>query len=495
MPKSADTILTELYDLLKTKGFNPGAYKDGKKSVLPSNATLISFNFKDNDRDYGTSHISVDDLRNFILFYNKAAMREAGDSWTKFIKELKNWGLRRGIKGFELDNIDNVQDYLARRSSKLDESYYGTKYTSYSDKTPGTVKLIIKHSRALEENDKRYRHVDRIFVENEDGERFLVPTKKPSVGYVYARLIAEGGNPYDERGRHIAELSEDISKLAGFVRATRSGQFNESVQTAVTEATEQYYNLRETLRRLRTHRGFTQYFENWQPTLLESGDTAQLESAFKNSTIDPRIQQALPVLSKFNINISQMTESNQFESWANSFLDEELKPSLAGQVDELVKLLGKDSDPLPLGPDATNVLGIIEDLIEDPSLTKRLVKAAHRDPNNDARPIIIGWMSENSDDDTYQKILDKVEPEEEEKAKEPELPDNVAPEMPSPAKNNNSALNNEPAAKLPGLSDMSDNSDMPDMEMPENPVKKEKQQKSPISEELKRIRVLSGLVK
>lgn len=492
MPKSADTILTELYDLLKTKGFSPGAFKDGKKSVLPSNASLISFNFKDEDQDYGTSHISVDDLRDLILFYNRAAVKPAGDSWVKFIKELKNWGLRRGIKGFKLDSVDNIQDYLARRSTKLDESYYGTKYTSYNDRAPGTVKLIIKHSKPLSETDKRYRYVDRIFVENEQGERFLVPTKKPSVGYVYARLIAEGGNPYDERGKHIAELSEDISKLAGFVRATKSKQFNEGVQSAVNEAVEQYYNLRETLRRLRTRRGFTEYFENWQPKLLESGDTAQLESAFKHSSIDPRIQAALPVLGKFNINISEMTESNEFENWANNFLNEELKPSLAGQVDELVELLGKDSDPLPLGPDATNVLGIIEDLIDDESLTRRLVRAAEKDPNNDAKPIIIGWMSENSEDEVYQKILDQIEPEENADNSEPAEPA-PAPE-PAPTPKNNKAPvkpENSPEAPepLPGLEDL------PDLPVggEESP---EKQPKKPaISEELKRLRVLSGLVR
>lgn len=494
MPKSADSILTELYDLLKTKGFNPSSFKDGKKSVLPSNASLISFSFKDDNREYGTSHIAVDDLRDLILFYNRAAMKDAKDAWTKFIKELKNWGLRRGIKGFKLDSVDNIQDYLARRATKLDESYYGTKYTSYNEKTPGTVKLIIKHSKPLEETDKRYRYVDKIFVENEQGERFLVPTKKPSVGYVYARLIAEGGNPYDERGKHIAELSEDISKLAGFVRATKSKQFNESVQSAVNEAIEQYYNLRETLRRLRTHRGFTNYFENWQPKLLESGDIAQLESAFKHSSIDPRIQEALPVLGKFNINISQMTESDEFENWANDFLNEELKPSLTGQVDELVELLDKDSDPLPLGPDATNVLGILEDLLDDESLTKRLVKAAQRDPNNDARPIILGWMSENSDDGVYQKILDKVEPEE--TAEKPEMNTEPAPlpAAPDTAPKNNKVSakpenTTEPAEPLPGLEDL------PDLPVGDEEPLQKQPKKPAISEELKRLRVLSGLAR
>jgi hypothetical protein len=491
MPKSADTILPELYDLLKTKGFNPKSFKSGKKSVVPGEATLISFRFKDDDKEYGTSHVAIDNLRQLILFYNRAAMRDAKTAWTSFIKELKNWGMRRGIQKFDLDTVDNLQDYLERRESseRLDESYHGTKYTSYSDKTPKTVKLIIKHNKALEETDKRYRHVDKIFVENEQGERFILPTKKPSVGYVYARLIAEGGNPYDERGKHIAEISEDISRLAGFVRATKSKQFNESIQSLVSEATEQYYKLRETLHKLRGSRGFREYFENWQPTLMENDtDIDRLKSAFENSSIDPRIEQALPTLSKFNINVSEMTESYQFEDWANDFLNEELKPNLQGQVDELIELLGADSDPLPLGPDATNVLGVLENLIDDDKLSQRLIRAAEADPNNDARPLIIGWMSEHSDDDMYREVLDSVNPEEEES-----MPQETPPAEPSDA--NNNAADAAAPIEQPNI-EMPPEQEEPAPELPGLPGSAPKQQK-PLKEsaDLQRLRVLSGLIK
>ena len=494
MPKSADTILPELYDLLKTKGFNPKSFKSGKKSVVPSDATLISFRFKDDDKEYGTSHIAVDNLRQLIMFYNRAAMREAKDSWTKFIKEIKNWGMRRGVQEFKLDTVDNLQDYLERRESseRLDESYYGTKYTSYSDKTPKTVKLIIKHNKPLEENDKRYRYVDKIFVENDMGERFILPTKKPSVGYVYARLIAEGGNPYDERGKHIAEISEDISRLAGFVRATKSKQFNESIQSVVNEAAEQYHKLRETLHKLRGTRGFREYFDNWQPKLMENDtDVNRLKAAFENSSIDPRIEQALPTLNKFNINISEMTESYQFEDWANNFLNEELKPTLQGQIDQVVELLGDDSEPLPLGPDATNVLGVLEDLIDDDKLSQRLIRAAEADPNNDSRPLIIGWMSEHSDDDVYSKVLDKVESEDEENE-----PNSTMPEEPKSEPKNNTDDTMSSNTEIPVEEPPEEPSASPPTELPGlpgNPVAKQKPLKESV--DLQRLRVLSGLIR
>lgn len=417
MPKTTDSISKELYDILKTKGFKPEGIKSGKKSIVPQEATGFNFQFKDGRKVYSSGHIAVDDLNNLIVFYNKSVLSDAGRAWTDFLKEIKNWAMRRGL-GLKLDAIDNLNDYLTHReySSKLTEGYYGTRFTSYSDATPKTVKLIIKHNKSLNENDKRFRYVEKIFVENELGERFVLPTKKPSEGYAYARLIAEGGNPYDERGKHIAELSEDISKLSGFVRATRNKQFNEGVIKVVEQATEQYYKLKETMRSLRTSRGFKKYFENWTPTLVESGDISPLESAFRKISIDDRIEQALPILSKHNINFTEMSESLQFENWINNFINEELDPNLQGQIDELISLLDSDSQALSLGPDASNAIGQLENLIQDPRLFKRLIRAAKADPNNDARPLIIGWMSENSDNSIYTKVLDKLNIEDEEES-------------------------------------------------------------------------------
>lgn len=413
MPRTTDSINRELYELLKAKHFYPSGIKKGEKSVKPEEATGFNFKFKVDDTEYGSAHIVIDNLENLILFFNKNVVKDAGKKWAKFCTELKTWAMKRGL-GFKIDPIDNLNDYIAKKDyhDSLNEGYYGTKHTSYSDKTPDTIKIIIKHNKSLNENDKRYHYIERIFVENTNGERFLLPTKKPSVAEAFARLIADGGNPYDDRGRHITEISEDINKLGAFIRATRNKQFNESANQVVSQVVEQYSNLRETMKRLRSSRGFKKYFENWQPTLMEAGDVTELESAFKVSNIDSRISNALPVLGKFGIKFNEMTEAQEFESWANDIIEEDLNPTTEGQVEDLVSLLGSDSDELPLGPDASNVVGQLMELVEDDGLFDRLIKAAKGNPNLDARPIIIGWMSENSDDEVYRKILDRLESEE-----------------------------------------------------------------------------------
>lgn len=484
MPKTANSINKELYELLNIKNFDPEGIKLGKKSIVPEEATGFNFTFKDGKKQYGSAHVAVDNLENLILFYNKSAMKDVISSWTKFCVELKNWAMKRGL-GFKADTLDNLNDYMERRhyNENLNEGYYGTRHTSYSDKAPESIKLIIKHNKALDENDQRFRYVDKIFVENVLGERFLLPTKSPSVGYVFARHIAEGGTPYDERGKHIAQLSEDVAKLGAFLRATRNKQFNESVNTVIYEAASKYLELRETMKKLRSSRGFRNYFENWTPTLMETGDVAPLDTAFRNNSIDHRIEAALPVLSRYNIGT---TELNETFADSDDMIDEDLQPSMTGQVDELIELLGPESEPLPLGPDASNVIGRIDELLQDDDLYERLQAAAEADPNNDARPVIIGWMSEHvDDDDAYEEVLSKIE------SSEPEMPENPEPPATEPSPS-------EEVPELPKKPSADAMKKMPEMPSRDDKQSPEKMQSAPPleeSDELHRIRQLIGIQK
>lgn len=485
MAKTAESTNAALYDFLKVKNFEPEGVKFGKKSVVPDQATGFNFVFKDGKKQYGSAHAAIDKMETLMIFYNKSAVEDVMPAWTKFCKEIKRWSMRHGLKGFKLDSLDNLNDYMERRNymENLNEGYYGTRNTSYSDSTPPTVKLIIKHTKNLEETDQRFRHVERIFVENENGERFLLPTKKPSVGYVYARHIAEGGNPYDERGKHIAQLAEDISKLGGFIRATRNKQFNESVDTVIFEAASKYLELRETMKKLRSSRGFRNYFENWVPTLMETGDTNALQTSFQNTSIDQRIAEALPVLSRLNIGTSNMTEDLDF---TESVLDEELEPNLGGQVEKLVELLDDSAEPMPLGPDATNAIGLLQDYIRDDSLYARLRRAAKADPDNDARSIVLGWMSENVDsDDMYNEVLDQVESSESESPSDMEAP----PEMPA-----GGGVKPEPVppASSKNKEQPSDELELPKLPSPDEQPQKQSSVNPPLEEELNRIRKLAG---
>jgi hypothetical protein len=192
---------------------------------------------------------------------------------------------------------------------------------SYSDAVP-TTKIVIQHNRNIEEGEQRYRNVAKIFVENSEGERFAVPTTKPGIARVYARHIAEGGTPYDEKGKHITSLVEEYSKMAGFVRATRNGQFNESAQQLVNEGINHYQSLRETLSRMTGHRGYSAYFESWTPPLMEDEtEENNLNELFVQETLDPRIESVMPILNKLHKKVAEMKEVGDLAEWADKLTE------------------------------------------------------------------------------------------------------------------------------------------------------------------------------
>lgn len=420
MPKNNENFNKELEGFLRAQGMDKIATTDASGNPVPDAgaADQFRFHYKNGSQDYGTVTITTHDGK-VTVYYNDSVTRDENNridtNWTKFLIKLKDWSLRNGQMGFSTKNLDDLGNAMKKRviqkeEEGLLEGYYGTRHTSYNDKTP-RVKMIIKHSKPIEETDQRFRHIERIFLETERGERLLLNTKKPSIGRVYARHLAEGGEYNDDRWKHINEISEDVNKLSGFVRATKSGQFNESVQRIVSEAVGHYNHLKETIQKLQGSRGYHHYFENWQPSIMEQGSDTDYEPMFRSSILDPRIESALPVLAKLNIRTSEISEANEFESWASGIV-EGRSPELDKKIDDLIQILS-DQDPEPVGADALNIKGKLEDIFDDEqdrdNLFAKLEKIARADPDHDAKPAIISWLEEHSDDKYYGDVLDKLD--------------------------------------------------------------------------------------
>lgn len=342
MPVKQESFNSNLYDLLKTRGYKPTPINSkGQNTTVPQEADVFKFEFKKNDEIFGEVWATVDNARQLVIYYDDEIAdspsdvttgSEFDDSWTGLLRHLKSWAQRRQL-GFELKNRDHLASDMAQREhmkkETLGEGYYPMgKKASYSDTVP-QVKIILQHTRQIEEGEQRFRNIAKIFVENINGERFLVPTIRPGLARVYARHVAEGGTPYDERGQHITSLVEEYTKMAGFVRATRNNQFNESAQKLVNEGINHYQNLRETLSRMTGHRGYNQYFESYTPVLNEeSDDNVSLNELFVQETLDPRIESVLPILKRLNKNISEMSEVKELEEWASNITEEQVDEAL-----------------------------------------------------------------------------------------------------------------------------------------------------------------------
>jgi hypothetical protein len=337
MPIKTDSLQRKLCDLLNVRGYKPEPKNsEGKTSPTPEDADVIKFTFSQDGNDIDTVWVTIDSSHSLVIYYDDAVMREGNsktpglqydDSWTGLLNQLKNWAQRRQLS-FELKNKDHLASDMAQRTSmkkkeQVSEGYYpiGNK-ASYSDAVPN-VKIILQHTRKIEEGEKRYRNISKIFVENTLGERFAVPTNKPGIARVYARHVAEGGSPYDSRGTHITSIVEEYTKMAGFVRATKNNQFNESTQQLIAEGINHYQSLRESLHKMTGHRGYNAYFESWTPTLNEEADDeSSLGEMFVQETLDPRIESVMPILSKLHKKIAEMKEVTSLENWADELIDE-----------------------------------------------------------------------------------------------------------------------------------------------------------------------------
>ena len=339
MATDNESFNRDLYNLLKVRGYQPVPLDSKNQRVPASQASdVIQFTFTKDGEDYGKVWVTIDDAQNVIVYYDEEQQESPSnatpgvdydDSWTGFLKHLKQWAQRRQLS-FELSNKDRLGDDMRQRDyykmkERLGEGYHPMgKKASYNDAVP-SVKIILQHNRALEEGEQRYRNVAKIFLENQEGERFLAPTNRPGIARVYARHIAEGGVPNDNKWNHIKSICEDYSKMAGFVRATRNGQFNESAQEFVAEGVNHYNSLRETLHKLAGHRGYQAYFESWTPTLMEDELDESINELFVQEMVDPRIESAMPILSRLKKPVTEMEEIDTLAEWADGIINEKLE--------------------------------------------------------------------------------------------------------------------------------------------------------------------------
>jgi hypothetical protein len=325
-----------LYDIFKTRGYKPSPKDSKNERTNPETADVFEFQFIKDGENYGKAWATIDKTSSLNLYYddNQAGSPpgqtkgvDYDDSWSGLLKHLKQWALSKQLN-FGLHDSDRLGDDMRQRDyykmkEKMNEGYHAVnKTTSYNDNIPN-VKVVIQHDKQIGEGEQRWRNVHKIFVENTEGERFAVPTRMPGIARVYGRHVAEGGTPYDERGKHITTLVEEYTKMAGFVRATRRGEFNESVAKLIAEGINHHKALKESLQKMQSHRGYNHYFESWTPALMEDdSDATSIAEMFAQETIDPRIESVLPILNRLNSGIiNEIEEVNELDQWAKGITE------------------------------------------------------------------------------------------------------------------------------------------------------------------------------
>ena len=379
-------ISTQLDNLLVTRNFSPEMLDRQGKPSESEEAKTFTFDYvSGSGKNYGTMVVILDSENDMKVFYGdnlgRAMEGDDKDEFFDFQQHLSKFARmhRWTYTAKDLNQLKHTMQGLAAIQEGLFEGYYGTRKISYAGE-PTEARLMIKHNRVLGEADARFRYVESLFIETADNQRFRLPFKNLGGGRAMLEHVRQGGNPYDVRGVHIAEMVMEIATLSRFNRASASRMLEGSTKELVTEAQTYYKNLRENIKRMASPRGYSAYFETWHPaTIDEQQDLVEdIKTLFIEQTLDTRIEAALPLLARIQQQGNAMKEAQIFENWINSLTEGTWSlPETPEQLNKLKELMTTE---LIVGPDATNATEQLYDLIGDDILFDRLSELADRDP-------------------------------------------------------------------------------------------------------------------
>jgi hypothetical protein len=332
------------------------------------------------------------------------------NDWFAFLEQLKNFAVRN-FMSFGIKNLNRLRYSMQGQAAikeGLFESWTGNKTTSWNGAAT-EARLMIRHKKNIAEGDARFRHIESLFIETADSERYKLPFTSLTAGRAMLEHVRQGGRPYDPRGNHIAEMVTELAVLSRFRRANQGQIFEGDTQQLVEQVQEYQSNLQRSLKGLGTRTGYATYFESWSPAEISEQDVVieSLKSLFVKQSIDTRIESALPLLAKIQQQGTAMKEANIFEAWADRLVEGTWQ--LPDTPEKQAQLLELMSTELPVGADATNVTEQLYDLLGDDELFDQLEALAERDANADARQVIYDRMQMLSNDPDVLKVIEQLQ--------------------------------------------------------------------------------------
>lgn len=450
-----DNIAQDLFYKIRSRfsGLKLGK-ETGEITIMPNEARFFDFDYQEESKAIGHVSISLAEPNSMKVYFSNGITetmdRGQKTNWYKFLKELRNFAKRRLLafdtRDIAKDNLDQ-RDYAflsknaqpkpadedkivtpVGESIMSESAMYGTKNVSYQKLMD--TRLIIKHSQALQDDaapGARSRNISALFVENQDGERFKYPFVHLAGARAMQRHVANGGVPYDDIGKSIIEMSEQIAQLRSFSNyVVRNDLMNSDTNSIVERSGTALNSLREQVAKLAKQAHYEAYKENFQassPVEVPDEVVEDFTEKFTVKNFKEDLKSVFPVLYKLmqeesNIgydDIVAMTteqeETNEdveldtsydpfekFESWVtalgeDSAITSEDQEERSMAVQQLQKLMNEE---FPAGVDGSNAIESIKGIIEDPSLFKEIKDAAGEDPEADIRPLIRAWMEQNA---------------------------------------------------------------------------------------------------
>jgi len=402
MEKNIDFIGEELFN--KIRGRFPSVTLGNAKGVVtndPKEARFFDFDFMNDGSSLGKVSVSLDEKSLNVMYaqnFVEDQLPSTKNNWYNFLRELRIFSRKR-LLNFDIRDLNksnlNRRDYnfLAKNSGeqKMTESrLYGTSKNSYQD--IGSARISIKHSQPVNHDlaAGRTQHIENIYIENAEGERFKYPIKHLNGARAMARHISEGGTMYDDFGNHIVGLSEELGKLRKFKNyVNRSSVMAEGLaeySDIVAERIDTVKKTLESIQKERYYKGILENFskedlqevpddiaENWIDQLTIKQFNEELQDVFpyiyklisenRSKAIGPDqlVGEGTPVVQNDN---AESVVVDEFEDWANDVVqsaleEDELKPKQKIPVTEFIlSMYDRETGQFPKGE--TAVLTAVE---------------------------------------------------------------------------------------------------------------------------------------
>ena len=240
--------------------------ENGQVTNIPEDARYFDFAFLANGVDLGKVSIALDEDQGVSVIVGRdlvqGQVESVQDNWFNFLKELRVFAKKRMLN-FEVRDINksnlNKRDYqfLAQNrngeETMAESKMYGNDRTSFQK--VGKARISVKHSAPInvENANSRNSKIASIFIESPTGEKFKFPYKHLSGARALALHVSEGGHAYDDFGKYITSLSEEMHKLRKLntymgrstVMAETLDQYSDIIKGRVAEVRKEIANLQK----------------------------------------------------------------------------------------------------------------------------------------------------------------------------------------------------------------------------------------------------------
>jgi hypothetical protein len=452
---ATNNIATDLFYKVRSRfsGLKLGA-ETGEITINPEQARFFDFDYTEGETPMGHVSISLAEPNSMKVYFSNGITEAMDDgqktSWYGFLKELRQFAKRRLLsfdtRDITKDNLDKRDyEFLSQNAkpkpqmnkiqtpvgeSLMSESaMYGSKTMSYQKLMD--TRLIIKHSQAVMDDaapGARSRNISGLFVENQEGERFKYPFIHLEGARAMQRHVANGGLPYDDMGKSIIGMSQQIAQLKSFGNyVNRNDLMNSETNDIVERSTAALQSVREQLHKITKQKHYEAYKESFQveePLEVPQEFVEEFTEKFTVKNFKEDIATVFPVLyrlmkegntigyddivamtqeeiSNEDLTVETQEDSDpfvQFENWVMGLGEESAVTSedpdeQAAALQGLQELVGKH---FPAGENGVNAITSLEGLIEDPELYKRIKAQAAEDPDACVRLLIKDWLTLNA---------------------------------------------------------------------------------------------------